>query len=226
MGCIEGENMLKNMLLAAAALLPATALAAPAGVSLKQNNAITVFHGTPAKQALSVWKEPKGKTKIFSTLGKKNAYDPSSGWTIANPGSEAGSLQWFAYAITPKADGSITQIIEAIGYVTGFEGVTIALLADDNGSPGKVIQQKLVTKLETFGDCCTVAVDAIKAGIPVKAGTTYWVAATLPSKKEATTWDAWNFSTSNTGSGPAAYYTSSGWNVADETYTAFAVYGK
>ena len=215
---------MKNLLLSAAILLPVTALAAPLGVTLTQNKAITVFHGTPGKSLPGRWNPPAGKTTIFSTLGKKHTYLDSEGWTISNPASETGSLQWFAYAIVPKTSGTITEIVEAIGYVTGSEAVTVALLADDNGSPGKVIQENTVKKLETFGDCCKVAVDKISSGIPVTAGTTYWVAATLPKKKESTTWDAWNFSSENTGSGLGAYYNGT-WNVGSEEYAAFAVYG-
>ena len=54
---------------------------------------------------------------------------------------------------------------------------------DAGGVPGAVLEEKLVKDLETFGDCCTVAVDKLKKGVPVTAGTTYWVAAILPSKK-------------------------------------------
>ena len=215
---------MKNLLLSAAMLLPVTALAAPSGVTLTQNKAITVFHGKAGPSMPGRWNPPAGKTKIFDTLGKGHTYLDNEGWTISNPGSDAETLQWFAYAIVPKTSGTITEIVEGIGYVTGTEAVTIALLADNNGSPGKVLQQNTVKKLETFGDCCKVAVDRISAGIPVTAGTTYWVAAILPKKKESATWDAWNFSSENTGSGTAAYYNGT-WNVTDEEYAAFAVYG-
>jgi hypothetical protein len=209
-------------------LLPATAFAVPSGVTLTHEGAVTEFHGTPGIRTLPQWHPPKGAISIFNTLGAKKkswTYGDGSGWTISNPGSEAETLQWFAYAITPTQSATLTEIAEAVGYVTGFEGVTIAVLADNNGSPGKVLWSKLVTKLETFGDCCAVATAKVK-GVAVTAGTTYWIGALLPSKKEANTWDAWCFSTYNTGSGPAAYYTTSGWNTASEPYAAFAVLGK
>jgi hypothetical protein len=224
---------LKNLLLSAAVLLPVAALAASPGVTVTQNGvtvthngAKTMLQGAPGKQALPNWSPPAGKIKIFDTLGKKPyTYNGSEGWTIANAKSEAGSQQWYAFAVTPKANATVTEIVEAVSYVTGTNSVTIALLADNNGVPGDVLQEKTVKALQTFGDCCAVAVDKVKTGVQVKAGTTYWVAAILPVKKQSTTWDAWNFSSANTGSGTSAYYNGT-WNVSSSEYAAFAIYGQ
>jgi hypothetical protein len=218
--------MLKNILLSAAMLLPFTAIAAPVGVTLSPNKAVTRYHGPALRRGLSAWKAPKGKTAIIDTLGSPIDYDEGSGWTIANIGSEVGATQWIAYPFTPTTSTTVTELVEAVGYVTGDDAVTVALLADSNGSPGAVLSQKLVKNLETFGDCCTVATYKLKTGVPVTAGTQYWIAAILPSKKEATTWDAFNFSTANTNTVPFAFYNSSGWNISSGPYTAFAIYGK
>jgi hypothetical protein len=217
--------MLKNLLLSAAMLLPVTALAAPVGVTLGPNRAMTIYHGSPLKRAGSPWKAPKGKKAIIDTLGDPITYDCCEGWTIANPQSEAGTQQWVAYAITPTKNATVSEIVEAIGYVAGGDSVTVALIADNNGAPGAVLAQQTVKNLETFGDCCDVAVAKFKTGVPVTAGTTYWVGAILPSKKQATTWDAWNFSTVNTNTAPYAYYNGV-WNVTTAQYAGFAVYGK
>ena len=63
-----------------------------------------------------------------------------------------------------------------------------------------------------------------ETGVPVTKGTTYWVGAILPTKKQATTWDAFNFSTVNTNSVPFAFYNGA-WNLTSGPYAAFAVYG-
>ncbi|HEX3651664.1 MAG TPA: hypothetical protein VHU18_02445 [Rhizomicrobium sp.] len=216
--------MYKMLLLSVALLLPVTAFAAPHNVTLSPNGAMTVFHGTPGKHMISNWNPPSGK-KIFNTFGKDNAYNPNNGWTIANPGA-VGFTQWFAFPITPSADATVTKIAEAIGYVTGTNSVTIALMSDNGGVPGDVLQKKTVKNLDTFGNCCNVAVDKFKTGVPVKAGTTYWVAALLPSKKQANTWDAWNLSTANTNAVPAAFYNGTSWTQTTANYSAFAVYGQ
>ena len=217
--------MLKTLLISVAILLPASALAAPHGVMLSPNGAMTVSHGKPGKHMLSNWNPPRGKKTIFSTLGQDNAYNPSNGWTVANSGA-VGFTQWFAFPITPSADATVTQIVEAVGYVTGTNSVTVALMDDNGGVPGNVLQEKTVKNLDTFGNCCNVAVDRLKTGVPVKAGTTYWVAALLPKKKQATTWDAWNLSSENTNTVPAAFYNGTNWVQTSAQYSAFAVYGK
>lgn len=211
--------------LGASSLALGTALAAPSGVTLSPNKAITIFHGVPGKHVLSNWNPPKSKKAIFSTLGDDNAYNPSNGWTIANPGT-VGFTQWFAFPITPSKDATVSEIVEAVGYVTGTNSVTVALMSDNGGLPGDVLQEKTVKNLDTFGNCCNVAVDKIKDGIQLKGGTTYWVAAILPQKKQYTTWDAWNYSTENTSSVPAAFYNGTSWVQTTAQYSAFAVYGK
>jgi hypothetical protein len=219
------EHMLKTLLMSVAILLPATALAAPSGVTLSANGAMTVSHKAPGKHMLSNWNPPPHKSVIFTTLGAGNAYNPNNGWTIADPGT-VGFEQWFAFPITPAADATVTQIVEAIGYVAGTNSVTIALMTDNGGVPGDVLQSKTVTNLDTFGNCCNVAVDKLKTGVPVKAGTTYWVAAILPKKKQNTTWDAWNLSTEDQDVVPAAFYNGTTWVQTSANYSAFAVYGK
>jgi hypothetical protein len=216
--------MLKTLLLSAAMLLPMTAIAAPLGVTLSPNKAVTVYHGAALKRSLPAWKAPKGKKAIIDTLGNPITYDDGSGWTVSSAGSETGAQQWIAYPVTIKKSTTITEIVEAVGYVAGADAVTVALLADADGSPGAVLEEKLVKNLETFGDCCAVAVDKFKTGVPVTAGSTVWVAAILPTKKESTTWDAFNFSTVNTDTVPFAFYNGA-WNVSSGPYTAFAVYG-
>jgi hypothetical protein len=218
--------MLKTLLVSAAMLLPVAALAAPAGVTLSPNKAITVYHGAALKRTGPAWKAPKGKKAIIDTLGDPITYDGSSGWTVSNAQSEVGAQQWIAYPITPTKNATISEIVEAVGYVAGTDSVTVALMADSGGIPGAVLQQKTVKNLETFGDCCAVAVDKLKTGVPVTAGTTYWIGAILPSKNQATTWDAFNFSTVNTNTVPFAFFNSNGWNASSGPYTGFAVYGK
>jgi hypothetical protein len=217
--------MYKTLLLSVALLLPATALAAPHSVTLSRNGVMTVFHGTPGKRMLSNWNPPPHKSVIFSTMGADNAYNCCSGWTIANPDA-VGFTQWFAFPITPAADATVTQIVEAVGYVTGTNSVTIALMTDNGGVPGAVLQEKTVKNLDTFGNCCNVAKDKLRTPVQVTAGTTYWVAALLPKKKQASTWDAWNLSSENQNTVPAAFYDGSSWVQTTAPYAAFAVYGQ
>ena len=216
--------MYKALMLSVALLLPATAYAASQSVTLSRNGAMTVFHGTPGKHMLSNWNPPPHKSVIFSTMGTDNDYNCCSGWTISDPGT-VGFTQWFAFPITPTTDATVTEIVEAVGYVAGTNSVTIALMTDNGGVPGTVLQEKTVKNLDTFGNCCNVAKDKLKTPVPLTAGTTYWIAALLPKKKQATTWDAWSLSTENTNSVAAAFYNGSSWVQTTASYAAFAVYG-
>lgn len=226
---VKGVYMLKVVLLSTAALaLAATttvAFAAPADVALSKGGAMTVFQGKPVLKGLEKFTPPPKKSVIFSTLGSGNNYDGGEGWTVANPGA-VGFQQWVAFAITPTSNVTATEIAVAAGYVEGANSVTVELLSDDGGVPGSVLEKKTVKNLQTFGDCCAVAVDKLKSGVALTAGTTYWVAEMLPSKKQADTWDAWNLSSSNTNDGQAATNTGSGWGATELEYGAFAVYGK
>jgi len=213
--------MYKTLGLLVALLLPAAGLAAPHSITLSRNGAMILFHGTPGKRLVSNWNPPHRKPVIFSTMGPHNAYDCCSGWGIRNPGGSS----WRAFPITPTADATVTEIVEAIGYIDGTNSVTIALMSDNGGLPGKVLQEKTIKNLDTFGNCCNVAVDKLKTPVQVTAGTTYWVAALLPKQQQASTDDAWNFSTENQNSVPAAFYYAGSWIHVTSQYSAFAVYG-
>ena len=219
--------MLKGILLSAAMLAPATGFAAPACMPLGANDTVTAHHVAPMRQALPTWVAPPGKTAIFDTMDKGDHYNCCKGWVVSEPGSGAGVQQWVAFAITPTANATITEIVEAVNYAGGIAGantVTVALLADNGGVPGAVLQEKTVKNIEG-GGCCAVAVDHLTTGIPVTAGTTYWVGALLPFKGEANTFDIWNYTFGNTNKGTLACFDGTAWTVTSGHYAGFAVYG-
>ena len=109
--------------MAAAVLgLAATALAAPAGVTLSPDKAVTLFHGAPFRPTLPQWTAPARRKTIVNTLGAGDAYDSTQGWTIANLPSGAGEKQWVAFPMTPTSNTTVTEIVEAISYVMGTCG--------------------------------------------------------------------------------------------------------
>ncbi len=216
--------MLQKLLVSAAMLLPISAFAAPSAVTLSPDRSVTSYHGAPLRPTLPQWIPPANKTRIIDTFGKAHAYNCCQGWTVANASSGAGVQQWVAYPVTPKANATITEIVEGIAFVEGADSVTIALLADNNGVPGAVLEKKNKGNLEVFGACCSVTVDHLKTGVPVTAGKTYWVAALLPRQTQSATWDVWNFSTKSTNTVPFAFYNGV-WNVSSGPYAAFALYG-
>ena len=213
----------------ASILLPVAALAAPPGIAPAHGGLITEFHGTPAHTNLRPWHPPAGSKVIFNTLGKTKrtySYNTAIGWDITNPGSLLKALQWVAYPITPTENVTLTEIDEAVSIASGKSEITVALLADKGGLPGATLTSKAVKGLQQNGNCCAVATARV-APVKLKAGTTYWVAATLPSKQEATTYDVWAYSTYNTGKSLVAFYGAHGWDSTETaSYAAFAAYGQ
>jgi hypothetical protein len=83
---------------------------------------------------------------------------------------------WEAIAFTPKADATVTKIETSAGRQgSGTAGFELALYDDAKGVPGKPIKSFHISKLPSYGQCCAVSSAVDKAGIPVKAGTQYWV---------------------------------------------------
>lgn len=171
---------------------------------------------------------PPGVSVLYSNLGSKtDTYYDSEGWTIAGPESELGFSQNIAEPYTPTANSTIKGLQVAAQWAGGgTDNVAVALLADSNGAPGSVIKVWNVSNLPTFGTCCGLVTVVDKAGIPVTAGTQYWIAVGT-DKASVTAFDVWDY-TYNLSSGTFAYEgtnTSNVWEVTSGTQSAFAVYG-
>lgn len=92
---------------------------------------------------------------------------------------------WVAVAFTPSADATVTKVEVPIGtYSTSDIDFVLSLDEDDNGVPGKSLKTWNAKAPNPYGDCCTLDVGSDSAGIPVKAGTLYWVAVTTNSKHD------------------------------------------
>jgi hypothetical protein len=85
--------------------------------------------------------------------------------------------------------------------------VLLSLNNDDGtGKPGKVIAKWKVTGMPNFGACCSVETKS-SAGIPVMAGTQYWLV--VSTEKKSDVWAAWNSDDTKqllTEAIPQAYY--------------------
>lgn len=168
----------------------------------------------------------QGMTTIVSTLGTDpaNPYDSSSGDGIAGASSALGFIQHHAVPFTPDHNYSVKAINLALGHISGVNGVSVSLNADNAGAPGAVLKKGRITGLPRFGTCCTIVSLAI-SGTPVTAGVQYWVVVKT-DKTTADTYDAWDYN--NIGAvGPYALYNGEGgWVVVSGQLTAFSVVGK
>lgn len=112
---------------------------------------------------------------------------------------------WAAVAFTPKANATVTKIETSAGRQGGgTAGFELGIWSDANGVPGKPIKSFHVSKLPAYGQCCTVSVANDKTGIPVTAGTQYWVVvSTTPKDIDIY---AWAFNSTDMRSHPSAYW--------------------
>ena len=121
------------------------------------------------------------------------------GNTISGGGSDFLSTQfWVAIPFTPTADATVTRVEVSVGTFGGSDAgaFRIQLLADNNNSPGSPIKSFTISSEPNYGACCTLDVGKDKAGIPVTAGTQYWIAVTT-SKKQTAFAGGWAFNSTD-----------------------------
>jgi hypothetical protein len=112
---------------------------------------------------------------------------------------------WAAVAFTPTANGTVTRIETSAGRQGGgTAGFELGLWDDANGVPGKPIKSFHVAKLPAYGQCCAVSAANDKAGIPVTAGTQYWVVVSTTAKDIDIY--AWAFNSTDMRSHLSAYW--------------------
>jgi hypothetical protein len=204
-------------------LIGAPALAADSQkASLSADGRITYIAPGAARSAVKRSQlAPEDRTTIVNTFNADpdNAFDCCAGYTVSAVGSIIGAKQTIAMPFTPTEDTHLRKVVVAVGWVVGVNHVTLSLLEDAGGMPGDAIKRDQEDGLPTFGSCCEVTAVPSKP-IPLKAGVQYWIAARATSD----TWAAWNWS--NTGaSGTFAYNPGGGWQLAEGTLVAYAVYG-
>jgi hypothetical protein len=193
--------MCKKMLLTLTvlALASVTALAASkAGVVLSPDGRTTIATKHSAEASKPYINEPAA-TVIFDNLGAKypdGVYWCCEGATIFGPANTLnGPEYWQAAGFVPKASLSVTKIQVAVGWVNYKAGeytdVIVSLNADDGtGKPGASMKKwKAQIGGIGFGTCCAVSTER-NAGIPVSAGTQYWVV--ISTEKKSDIWAAWN----------------------------------
>lgn len=135
-------------------------------------------HPTPAAE------EDAGLTIIAGNFSRYPLATYFSIWgnTIAQGGSNFPFQVWEAEPFTPKTNATVTKIEVSAGRQgSGTAGFELGIYADANGVPGNLIQGTHISNLPIYGECCAVAEADDPAGIPVTAGTQYWVAVTTNS---------------------------------------------
>jgi hypothetical protein len=169
-------------------------------------------------------------TVIAGNLSKypNGVYFCCYGFTISGPTSFLGTAYWIAIPFTPTSNYTVNQLRASVAWgQSGTEGVTLSLNADANGLPGSVLFGRNLTSLGDFGACCTLAIASDSAGVPITAGTQYWVVAST-SASTSSTYDAWAFNSTDMRSyNYAAYNSQSGtWSAGQGLLPGYEVLGQ
>jgi hypothetical protein len=192
---IKEEIVKKKSLVSVVASLAALALIAAAALALVPRNDIVV---SPDGRKMIALKGPSHITlpDISADAGLKtiggNLSDYPHGTffccfgnTIAQGPPSFLFTYWVAIAFTPTADATVTRVEVPVGtYNTKVIDFLVNLDEDASGVPGKSLKTWHAKAPNVYGSCCTLDVVNDKAGIPVKAGTQYWVAVTTNSKSD------------------------------------------
>jgi hypothetical protein len=143
--------------------------------SARPKVAHTVHTGpvTPAHSA------PSGLKVIFSNLGPtpSNAYNDTTGYYILGPSNSVGlSEQAIGVPFTPKSASHVTQLVVAVGWISGTSLVNVGLYSDNAGTAGTLLASGQSSAIPAFGACCGLVSVTIPS-TAVAFGTQYWIVA-------------------------------------------------
>ena len=120
-----------------------------------------------------------------------------SGATISGPNSPVGVTKWMAVSFVADKDAVVKGIAVGTGWAAGTHDVVIGLYDDDGGVPAaKSLGSAHAVESLTADECCELTEFKSKAGIPVVAGKTYWVALTTDGAN-SDNFTVWNYNSSD-----------------------------
>ncbi len=184
------------LILAALALVGLTGFAAEKDEVVTSPDGRTMF--IPRRSQAFTRGAPSGAglVKIFNNLARvypKGAYSCCDGFTVE--GSAADPEFWQAAAFKPTVNHTVAMIEVAVSLNGGADEVILSLNNDANGLPGKAIRTWHLTDLPAAGTCCTIEAVTDAAGIPITAGTRYWIV--LKPTSGSDTQAVWNLNDTN-----------------------------
>ena len=197
------------------------------GIVLDNGKPIQFVHGNATANTPARAHSPKLHTiyENFANLYPQGVYNASTGAALSGPNTLHGQI-WLAASFTPVKNTTLQELDVAAGYINGTtNSVSVGLYADASGVPGTQIWSTN-TALPTFSSCCTVVQLTDQAGVPLTAGTRYWVGITTLSNATDTS-AAWNLAVKNQVKPDlAAQNRGTGWQAGNSVPSfAFGVYG-
>jgi len=166
-------------------------------------------------------------TVIYSNFSddRDNLYFCCNGLAFAQRHLWPSYTSGVAMPFTPATNATIQRVHLALSNSSGENRAIVSLNADAGGVPGAVLRKFNVSGLPKFGGCCaTVTLASSANGVPVAAGTQYWVVA-FASKNMAGTWNTWNVNSIGLPYAPFAVFQTGAWSQRTAEPAAFAVLG-
>jgi hypothetical protein len=222
------KHVLAALVLTAIAAAPVTAKTVHGVIVSDDGRMVKVLNGNGRYFAPP--RRDKGLGVIFSNVAVKypqGLYFCCSGATIAGPDSALGFQTWPALQFTPTTNAAIKEVDVPVQEIAGTVQVDFGIYTDEGGLPGKLLKKFKATGYGVTGTCCGLAVGKDRKGIPVVAGTPYWVAITTDTKS-SDAFANWPFnSTDQLAHVPSAVNKGAGWQSNGDAFPAMsvAVYG-
>jgi hypothetical protein len=179
---------------AVAVFAPVVQAADLSGYSLSKDHRLSFAEHRSQVQAEFAQAHYMGVRPIYTNIGydyPKGRYISNTGWTISGPDSLVGQQFWIGAAFTPKKSGMVVEVDAALGYVTGTMGFALNMYSDAGGVPGTLLASYNAKKLPIFGSCCDLVRAFNGTGVPVTAGSVYWITVETTAKT-ADEWGVWN----------------------------------
>jgi hypothetical protein len=182
-------------MLAALTLTSVAALAARKGEVVMSKDGRKMYVTNRAHAVTQVTPSDSNLATIFDNIGKaypKGTYWCCESYSITGPDvSERLPEYWLAVAFTPSADHTVTMVEVAVNLLSGNNQLALSLSNDVSGLPGTAIKTWHLRSLPPAGSCCTIEVGKDGAGIPVTAGTQYWIVVSTEGQN-SDTYAGWN----------------------------------
>jgi hypothetical protein len=149
------------------------------GVLLAQESSLKVAHTVHSGPRIAAQNSPTPLQVIFSNLGPSatNAYNDTTGYYILGPTNSVGlSEQAIAVPFAPKASSHVTQLVVAVGWISGTQLVNVGLYSNSHGTVGTLLASGQASSIPAFGSCCKL-VNVTIPSTAVSFGSRYWIVA-------------------------------------------------
>ncbi len=129
---------------------------------------------------------------VFSDFGSPGTlYQAASGVPLTGyttPSSFVGFLDQ-AFAFTPSASFTFTELDIALTYVSGTNDGVVSLWTDSGGEPGTTLAGWITGSVPAFGGCCTYQSFIPVPSLTLLAGQQYWILAAANGYSNQLMWN-------------------------------------